>query len=866
MGTLLPFKICATYILAVWCLCSVNAWHGFNNYRFHCWPHNASENNQGTLDDDKCNAAFNMKWIEAPPKEVRAEDAFNVSYRFEVKPVFYEWAMEQGLFDGVGPGNLTTKEAAQTWCENTPCPEETTVKTDCCIFHVNVHSCPKAEGSVCGPWLKDDGSTYTHSPVIVGPVDQLNWTSIIPGIALDGLTDIIAHFKIANLQAALQATIRVLPRTVCGDGKCETVEGETCEVCPKDCGRCPLKVWEISLIALALLIFVGTISGIYGYFAWQRRKLLWDEKWIIPHEEIKLDEGLRGAFGSMIGSAVGLEHKQSVGAVSALQGGKQVFAQTANYDGRTCAVRPVIKQEFSLTKNIRIEVRDVRECDNVNLCRFVGACIEIPNMCILTEYCPKGSLSDVILNEEIPLNWAFRFSFEADIARGMAYLHSRKIIHGRLNSSNCVVDDRWTVKISDFGLDTLRANVITDEEMIEQLAFKIKRNQVYMAPEFGEANPYNYEKTQAGDVYAFAIIMIEIATRNDPYGDQDCFSLPSIWKPPLPDFNPDHFENKDDVCPNPEQYIQLIDACWDNDPTVRPSYNFVRAMIKKINPNKLSAVDLMMAMMEKYSKHLESIVAERTADLVAEKAKTDRLLYSMLPRAVADDLRLGKSIDAKYHDACTIYFSDIVGFTTISGKSQPIQVVGLLNKLYVTFDDIIDKYDVYKVETIGDAYMVVSGIPIFTEHHASEVAQMSIDIVKACEVFVIPHMPEEPLKIRVGLHTGPACAGVVGIKMPRYCLFGDTVNTASRMESNSEAYKIHISNFTYEELQKYGNKFVTEKRGTIPVKGKGEMLTWWLHGIDPTYQEDKSASPEGGGQTGSQVIAVKESQTKHDNA
>ncbi|XP_045159453.1 atrial natriuretic peptide receptor 1-like [Mercenaria mercenaria] len=844
----------------------VKAWHGFNNFRFHCWPLTASEAQQTPLDDDACDDAFKVKWVFPPPDEMRAQENFSVTYNLEVKPNFYKWAVDNGYFDGVGPGDLTTEAQAKTWCETTPCPTGVTVKkTHCCIHHVNVHSCPKAEQGLCGPWLKHDGSTYTHSAVIVGPVDQGNWTSTIPGIAQDGLTDLIAHFKIANMQLALQATIRVLPRTVCGDGKCETTEGEDCEVCPKDCGRCPLKAWEIALIAVAGVVFIGTIAGIYGYFAWQRRKLLWDEKWIIPFEDIKLDEGLRGAFGSMIGSGLDIDKKQSAGGVSVMQtGGKQVFAQLATYDGRSCAVRPVAKQEFTLTKKIRLEVREIRECDNANLCKFVGACIEVPNMCILNEYCPKGSLLDVVLNEEVPLNWAFRFSFEGDIARGMAYLHSRKIIHGRLTSSNCVVDDRWTVKISDYGLNLLRANVLVDPLAQEELAFKNRRTRIYMAPEFAAADPYNYDATMAGDVYAFAIIMIEIAIRNDPYGDEDCFSLPPTWKPPLPNFDPEMFENKDDICPCPEQYIQLIEACWEDDPAQRPTYNHIRATVKKINPSKLSAVDLMMAMMEKYSRHLETIVGERTADLVAEKAKTDRLLYSMLPKAVADDLRQGKSIDAKFHDICTIYFSDIVGFTTISGRSAPIQVVGLLNKLYVTFDDIIDKYDVYKVETIGDAYMVVSGIPIFTEHHASEVAKMSIDLVIACESFVIPHMPDEPLKIRVGLHTGPACAGVVGIKMPRYCLFGDTVNTASRMESNSEAYKIHISNPCYEQLVRYENVFDMEKRGTIAVKGKGDMLTWWLNGYMPTYKEGKK-SRDGSGQ-GSQVIAVRESQTRQDNA
>ena len=116
--------------------------------------------------------------------------------------------------------------------------------------------------------------------------------------------------------------------------------------------------------------------------------------------------------------------------------------------------------------------------------------------------------------------------------------------------------------------------------------------------------------------------------------------------------------------------------------------------------------------------------------------------------------------------------------------SSPFEVVDLLNDLYTLFDGIIDSYDVYKVETIGDAYMVSSGVPQkIGDRHAPELAMLAMDILSATSTFIIRHMPQVPLKIRIGLHSGPAVAGVVGLAMPRYCLFGDTINTASRMES-----------------------------------------------------------------------------------
>ncbi|XP_049530681.1 uncharacterized protein LOC125948536 [Anopheles darlingi] len=220
----------------------------------------------------------------------------------------------------------------------------------------------------------------------------------------------------------------------------------------------------------------------------------------------------------------------------------------------------------------------------------------------------------------------------------------------------------------------------------------------------------------------------------------------------------------------------------------------------------------------------------RTVELRMEKGKSDRLLYQMLPPAVVKQLKQQRQVPAETFDAVTIFFSDIVGFTDISANSSAMEVVIMLNTLYRLFDSIILKYDVYKVETIGDAYMVVSGLPQRNgDRHAGEIAMMSLDLVCGISGFIIPHMNGRTLEIRVGINTGPCVAGVVGTTMPRYCLFGDTINTASRMESTGEPMKIHISDTTKETLEKLGG-FRIEKRGTVEVKGKGTMETFWLTG------------------------------------
>ncbi|KAL3101468.1 hypothetical protein niasHT_020787 [Heterodera trifolii] len=163
---------------------------------------------------------------------------------------------------------------------------------------------------------------------------------------------------------------------------------------------------------------------------------------------------------------------------------------------------------------------------------------------------------------------------------------------------------------------------------------------------------------------------------------------------------------------------------------------------------------------------------------------------------------------------------------------RPLQVVNLMNELYTIFDAIIDEHDVYKVESIGDGYLCVSGLPNRNGTlHAKHCADMAIKFIQALLNFRILDHPNERVRLRVGLHSGPCVAGVVGLAMPRYCLFGDTVNTASRMESSSSPNKIHMSKEMHDLLHKnFNGSYHTESRGEVIIKGKGVMETFWLLG------------------------------------
>ncbi|XP_042872543.1 receptor-type guanylate cyclase gcy-12-like, partial [Penaeus japonicus] len=231
-------------------------------------------------------------------------------------------------------------------------------------------------------------------------------------------------------------------------------------------------------------------------------------------------------------------------------------------------------------------------------------------------------------------------------------------------------------------------------------------------------------------------------------------------------------------------------------------------------------------------------LADKMNQLKVEKKRSDRLLYQMLPVVVAKQLRQNKQVPAESFESATVYFSDIVGFEELCADSSPLQIVQLLNMQYRVFDSRLEQYEVYKVETIGDAYMVVSGLPKRIGHrHAEEIACMALDLRHSVQSIPIPHKPGQWLQIRAGVNTGPVVAGVVGTKMPRYCLFGDTVNTASRMETTCDPMRIQISLSTRMALFSAGG-FIMEFRGYVDVKGKGEMSTYWLEGRDGLQLQD----------------------------
>jgi adenylate cyclase len=212
------------------------------------------------------------------------------------------------------------------------------------------------------------------------------------------------------------------------------------------------------------------------------------------------------------------------------------------------------------------------------------------------------------------------------------------------------------------------------------------------------------------------------------------------------------------------------------------------------------------------------------ADLEQEKRRSETLLLNILPQSIVDRMRNGETAIADRVMDATILFCDLVGFTTISQELPADRVVDFLGQIFAAFDRLAAEHGVEKIKTIGDAYMAAAGIPEPQADHASRVAALSLAMLDA--VKTIAATTNIGLKARIGMHSGPIIAGVIGTHKFAYDIWGDTVNTASRMESHSLPGQIQVSATTRQLL---GDRFEFEPRGSIDVKGKGPMQTYFLY-------------------------------------
>jgi class 3 adenylate cyclase/CheY-like chemotaxis protein len=247
-------------------------------------------------------------------------------------------------------------------------------------------------------------------------------------------------------------------------------------------------------------------------------------------------------------------------------------------------------------------------------------------------------------------------------------------------------------------------------------------------------------------------------------------------------------------------------------------------LLKPFNPILLQArID---ASLEK--KQLRDHEQAYYRQMLIEREKSERLLLSILPAPIAHRLKQGEQTIADFFPNATVLFADIVGFTQVASTLTPRELVELLNTIFSLFDTLAAKHGVEKIKTMGDSYLVAGGVPIARPDHAAAIADMALDMQDTIVAFCMDELHHEIfLNMRIGIHTGPVIAGIIGNQRFIYDIWGDTVNIASRMETAGLAGCIQTTETVYEQLKE---TFAFEPRGLMDVKGIGKMKTYFLKG------------------------------------
>lgn len=836
----------------------------------------------------------------------------------------------------------------------------------------------------------------------------------------------------------------------------------------------------------------------------------------------------------------------------------------ALYKEELVIVKLLNREAIEVSRELLVDLKAMRDHLSDNLAKFMGLCVDPGRLSIVYEFCSRGSLQDLLLNDSFDMDWTLKYSIIGDILNGLNYIHTTQLeFHGRLKSTNLVLDSRFTVKITDFGLQSLYSQIDSldgdqmggdygdgDQESqfdaqstvsgardtlslsVSQVGYNsnrsnsgrtgaraardseaVRRNRanfkgrhsarhLWTAPEHLRGRDSQIEGSKRGDVYSLAIVFSEIFTRREPYhfgsnarpnwtaikaersrwarlerqrrvsnashiagsrggsisesgsivgslinkgakqvkskmkrlsstvgvaADPETISIGSaISNEPRESSSTQRKESNvgqlapnrsvagdrrrstthrlsrstiDDLEPNstigsgstskrddqetervdvdeildqlrmsvqpepvrpylPNFIIQEIDprllelmrSCWNESAIIRPNLTRIRAQLKAITKGQTARnyLDNLLDRLQKYASDLERILDEKSGDIVGEKQKTEQMLYQLVPRFVADRLKRNEPIIPQQYECVTIYFSDIINFEKYANILSPVDLVQLLNSLYFAFDSIIENFDVHKIETILDIYLIAAGIKLdnqtsflsqqndnmktnaieadnnaelsnneqqqqqqlqntsgasksrakilnkskilaslrnknvttttkggtestgeegaqqttitttqdlddaetqqlqqqmiandskaasvlFERSAAEQIARMALSIRDMITSFRFsPSSTTQAapinLNIRIGIHSGRVCAGIVGVKRPKFCLIGDTVNVASRMHTNSKANKIQISSNT-RQLLEHVSAFDIQTRGKIEIKGKGQMDTFWL--------------------------------------
>ncbi|XP_055339806.1 atrial natriuretic peptide receptor 1-like isoform X2 [Paramacrobiotus metropolitanus] len=575
------------------------------------------------------------------------------------------------------------------------------------------------------------------------------------------------------------------------------------------------------IVGVVTAVVLLTVVGLVAFTIWngQRKTNIKQTWWIVHPTDVE-------QAGSILKASTGKTSMSQISA-STRQGGE-------NFQRRVVMVRGVQAVKTPLWWNAHGHkqpsvnsafinfLNSIRKLDAPQINKLLGLDITELPPALYYEWCKRGSLED-LLQAQDP-DWTLKLSLLQDMIQGLRYIHTSGIrLHGNLRPTKCLLDSQLSLKISDYGHQIISRLLSGSTLQAIQDSRPFFPLHSWMAPEVMRGQTV----LQASDVYAMGIIVQQILMGYQSFNayafgsTEDLLADDADYTPPRPEFS--------EVLRNGSlsAFITIIQRCWQEDPTARPTMLDVQKVFAAVTVSeglKGTLIERVLKRLEKYNAILEKQVFEKTVQLQLEQQRADDLLREMLPEEIVRKLRSGITPDPEYVDEVSVLFSDITGFTDFIAGCPPDEALHFLHNTYTHFDKVIAHVSVYKLETIGSSYVAVSGlVERIGSRHAHEICRLAVLLRE--EFYRV--IDDSRLGLLVGLHSGPVAVGVVGLKRPRYCLFGDTVNTASRMESNGLPGKIHVSPDVVPIAEQFGHNF--EIRGKMEIKGKGQITTYWLN-------------------------------------
>ena len=416
---------------------------------------------------------------------------------------------------------------------------------------------------------------------------------------------------------------------------------------------------------------------------------------------------------------------------------------------------------------------------------------------LVMEYMKHGSLHKLLRDPKFSPDGELVLSILRDITQGVRFLHSAtpQVIHGDLKARNILVDSRYRAKVSDFGLSQKKHLGVTGTPF-------------WMAPELLRGQVDN---NTASDIFSFGIILVEVYSRQEPYHDEDFKDDVEVLKLVA---NPD--VNKRPTVPleMPDDARVLMTKCLRGDPTQRPSVEEVDRALKNTVPSLF-----------------QPILSDASSMSVDSAHRTKELLFEVFPSHIATRLLQGKKIEPKNRECVTVLCFEILDFPKLTAGMSPLEVSDIVDRFSKQYEYLCQSHGVFQVETTCHSYMVAANMIQDQKNHAAIVLRFATDLLVASENIWIDVTDEKKgcLRLRCGIHSGPAVATVIGLSYPRYCLFGQVADVARDIQENSKPNRILCSSVSATLARSQTPKPILYFGGVIEITNQGFVDTFWAN-------------------------------------